>query len=360
MKNIQLNETPVRTSKNFHINHIAIPEFQLPTFKEYKNLKIVNSHPENIEIEEKKEEMDLSYGIGEILLKQVAQNSNTNLVITIKKNTFTKEPISLIFEMDQENDVLVDQVIIHAEEGSYSNIILNYCNAEEVTGFHNGFLKTTVGKQATLGITTLNLFNTKTKQFYSTDHEIEEKGRLNFITVDFGGEYSISNYYVNLKGNESKNALNTVYLGKNNQILDLNYITELQGQQSEVEIEVQGALKDKAKKNFKGTINFKKGAKKAKGNENEFCMLLSKTTSSLALPMLLCTEEEVEGNHSSASGKIDENKLFYLMTRGISENEAKKMIVKANFNEILKKIPCQNIQKQIIQEIDRRLEENEK
>lgn len=48
------------------------------------------------------------------------------------------------------------------------------------------------------------------------------------------------------------------------------------------------------------------------------------------------------------------------MTRGISETEAKKMIIKANFNEIIKKIPCSNIQKQVFQEIDRRLEENEK
>lgn len=357
MENIQLNETLIRTSKNFHINHILIPEFSFPTFKEYRNLKIVNSHADNIKVEEKKENISLSYGVGEELLNQ---GSNINLVITIKKNTFSKEPVSLIFNMNQKNDVLVDQIIIRAEEGSYSNIVLNYYNENEILGFHNGILKTVVEKQATLGITVLNLFNTKTKHFYSTDHEIEEEGKLNFTTVDFGGQYSISNYYANLKGDKSKHTLNTIYLGKDNQILDLNYITELQGCETNVEIEVQGALKDRAKKNFKGTIDFKKGAKKAKGNENEFCMLLSKTASSLALPMLLCTEEEVEGNHSSASGKMDENKLFYLMTRGISETEAKKMIIKANFNEIIKKIPCSNIQKQVFQEIDRRLEENEK
>ena len=55
MENIQLNETPIRTSKNFHINHILIPEFSFPTFKEYRNLKIVNSHADNIKVEEKKE-----------------------------------------------------------------------------------------------------------------------------------------------------------------------------------------------------------------------------------------------------------------------------------------------------------------
>ena len=54
----------------------------------------------------------------------------------------------------------------------------------------------------------------------------------------------------------------------------MNYIAELYGEKSNIDIEVQGALKDNAKKNFKGTIDFKKGCKKATGNENENCMLL--------------------------------------------------------------------------------------
>ncbi len=83
----------------------------------------------------------------------------------------------------------------------------------------------------------------------------------------------------------------------------MNYIGELRGEKTEIEIEAQGALKDKARKHFKGTIDFKRGSKKAKGNENEFCMLLSDTAKSIALPMLLCSEEDVEGNHSSACRK---------------------------------------------------------
>lgn len=73
---------------------------------------------------------------------------------------------------------------------------------------------------------------------------------------------------------------------------DLNYIVHLRGEKTNVDIDVQGALKDSSKKNFKGTIDFKKGCKKAKGNENEYCMLLSDKAKSIALPMLLCTEAD--------------------------------------------------------------------
>ncbi len=90
----------------------------------------------------------------------------------------------------------------------------------------------------------------------------------------------------------------------------MNYIGELRGVKTDIEIEVQGALKDAAKKHFKGTIDFKKGCKKSKGNENEFCMLLSDTAKSIALPMLLCSEEDVEGNHASATGKVRKQRII--------------------------------------------------
>jgi len=157
-------------------------------------------------------------------------------------------------------------------------------------------------------------------------------------------------------GENAQNDLKTIYLGRNNQIKDINYIAELRGKNSNIDIDVQGALKDCSKKNFKGTIDFKRGAKKSKGNENEYCMLLSDSSKSIALPMLLCTEEDIEGNHSTASGKVDEKELFYIMTRGISYNEAIKLIVKARFNKIIDRILDDNLKMTILEEIDKRLD----
>ena len=189
----------------------------------------------------------------------------------------------------------------------------------------------------------------------SIENNLEENARVDFCIVDFGGKTSITNYYSNIKGNGAKANINTIYLGTENQVFDINYIAELFGEKTETNIEVQGALKDEAKKNFKGTIDFKKGSKKAKGDENEFCMLLSDKAKSKALPMLLCTEEDVEGNHSSAAGKIEDDKLFYIMSRGISEKDAMKLIVKARFNKIIEMIKDEELKQEISEEIDKRL-----
>lgn len=114
-------------------------------------------------------------------------------------------------------------------------------------------------------------------------------------------------------------------------------------------------MKDSAKKHFKGTIDFKRGSKKAKGNENEFCMLLSDTARSIALPMLLCSEEDVEGNHSTSAGKIDNKELFYVQSRGFSKTDAMKLMVRAKFNSIIEKIKDEELKEEILNEIDTRL-----
>ena len=118
---------------------------------------------------------------------------------------------------------------------------------------------------------------------------------------------------------------------------------------------IRRIINDEAKKNFKGTLDFKRGCRGAKGDENEFCMLLSPKAKSIALPMLLCTEDDVEGNHSTASGKVDEKSLFYIMSRGLNEKEAVKIIVRARFNKILERIKDEDLLKDIVHEIDNRL-----
>lgn len=82
-------------------------------------------------------------------------------------------------------------------------------------------------------------------------------------------------------------------------------------------------------------------------------MILDENARSKSLPMLLCHEEDVEGEHGVSSGKIDENKLYYIMTKGIPYKEAKRLIVKANFNKIIKEIDDVKLQYYINEVIDR-------
>ena len=346
-----LNETPIRTSKNYKINNIELDLEMLRKIEEFEGLTI-SGDTSNFNISDDVSKFPLKYGNGKELENQIFEKGNKY----IKINETKTGSLYLDFNFNEENNDLIENIEIDANTKSKTTIYIKYISDDNSKCFHNGIIRVNAKANSKTNIVVVNMLNNKSNNLLSIENNLEENARVDYTIVDFGGKTSITNYYSNIKENGAKANINTIYLGTENQIFDINYIAELYGQNSETNIEVQGTLKDEAKKNFKGTIDFKKGCKKAKGDENEFCMLLSDKAKSKALPMLLCTEEDVEGNHSSAAGKIEDDKLFYIMSRGLSEKDAMKLIVKAKFNKILETIKDEKLKEEIVDEIDKRLD----
>ena len=348
---LKLNETPVRTARNFNINNIRLEDNIIPeNIRNFENVDIINESSK-IAIDNNVKHFKLTYGLSKEL-EGIKPNQSINIEINskINKNVFIN------FEFDEDNLELVDNIVITANEDTKATVYIKYKTENNIKAFHNGIIKVLAKNNSNINVIIVNLLNNESNNLISIENEIEGNAKLNYNIVDFGGKNSITNYYSNLLGVSSINKLNTIYLGKDNQLFDLNYIGELKGEKSNINIEVQGALKDNAKKNFKGTIDFKKGCKKSVGNENEACMLLSENAKSIALPMLLCSEEDIEGNHSTSSGKIGEKELFYIMSRGFEYKDAMKLMVRAKFNKIIESIKDEKLKEEILSEIDKRLD----
>ena len=353
METLKLNETPVRTAKNFHINNIKLEDVSMPErIEPFENVTVVNE-TSKIAIGEDISPIHLTYGLNELLEKQINQSANRKIAIHVDSKT--NQNVNIGFELDEDNQALIEVIQIIAEENTKATIAISY-RSNTIEAYHNGVIKVLAKKGSNIKVIVTNLLNEKSTNFLSIENELEKEAKVTYTIVDFGGKRSITNYYSNLVGDSSDNRLSTIYLGKEDQVFDLNYIGELRGEKSNIKIEVQGALKDKARKHFKGTIDFKKGCKKAVGDENEACMLLSDEAKSLALPMLLCSEEDVEGNHSTSSGKIGEKELFYIMSRGFELKEAMKLMVRAKFNKILENIKDEVLKNEILEELDKRLD----
>lgn len=350
LQDIKINETPVRTSRNFNINNAKLKDIDIPeNVGSFDNVNIIGEITKNADTN-----YNLTYGLGDTLEKQLKENENQNLKIVAEKG-INKE-VTIEFNFDEENLNLIENIDILADEDTKSTIIIKYSSKKDIQAYHNGVIRVLAKKNSVLNIIVVNLLNEYSNNFISFENSFEENAKVNYTIVDFGGKNSITNYYSNLIGDNSENIINCIYLGKEDQFFDLNYIGELRGKKTNIDIEIQGALKDSAKKHFKGTIDFKRGAKKATGNENEFCTLLSDKAKSIALPMLLCSEEDVEGNHSSAAGKVGDKELFYIMSRGFDVKGAMKLIVRAKFNKILENIKDSNLKEKILNEVDNRLD----
>ena len=137
----------------------------------------------------------------------------------------------------------------------------------------------------------------------------------------------------------------------------MNYIANHIGRKTECAIDVKGVLRDEAHKLFRGTIDLRRGAKGALGNELEDVLLMNDNVINQTIPVILCDEEDVEGNHGATIGRIDEALLFYLESRGMTEAEVYEMMAGARIDSVIHKIPDAVTRDRVFEELKGHKEE---
>lgn len=186
---------------------------------------------------------------------------------------------------------------------------------------------------------------------------VGERAKVEFISADIGsGNYS-ADVEIDLIGDDSAADLQAVYFGDGNRKLDFNYVIRQRGKRTQATMNVRGALTDTCDKIFRGTLDFQRGSKGSTGRELEEVIVLSKGTRNRSVPLMLAAEDEVDGHHAVSIGRLDEDKIFYLMSRGLDKSEAERLIVEAAFNPVVDKIPDENLRGELLDNLQRRLVE---
>ncbi|WP_027633317.1 Fe-S cluster assembly protein SufD [Clostridium hydrogeniformans] len=364
MKFTNMNTAPVLTYRWMGVNDISIYGYSCPEIRDFKGTTAEGVFQGNIEIlrdkvlscnEDYKIDDNLKFGVSKDSVKLSEEYSNSSMIIKTNRNEKDYEPIKIKHIFSDDNKTLVDHNIIVAEENSKVTVIMEYLSDGQEEAFHNGLTKIFAKNGAEVTVIKVQMMNKLSYNFDSNVAFVGYGAKVNYINVDLGGKYSVTNYVSNLEDTEANADLRSVYLGDGERVIDINYVMNHIGRRTESNIETKGALKDKCKKIFRGTIDFKRGSARSKGVEEEYVTLLDKDVKSDAIPLLLCEEDDVEGVHAASAGKIDENKLFYLMSRGFGEREAKKLIIEASFRPIIDLIDDEAIRASIDEEIQRRL-----
>ena len=159
--------------------------------------------------------------------------------------------------------------------------------------------------------------------------DCEANSRIELIQIIAGKGDFYSDSYCALRGDGSSLKADIGYLGRKEQIIDLNLAVDQFGKKTESEINASGALKDSARKIFRGTIDFKKGSAGSVGNEQETVLMLGDDVSNKTVPLILCAEENVVGNHGATIGSLDDETLFYFESRGIGKETAEDILARA-------------------------------
>ena len=346
-------------------NRIKLDDFDFPEVVDYKKEYVeFNNLPKEVIIEKINKDnnptvdnMDvIEYrGLGRKFTDFVEKSHNCGIYLNIPKYVKFDEPIKVNFRMDNEDSSVIDNNIIIVGEESEVTIVFDYETQNEFRGFHNGMTRILAKENSIVNIIKIQRMNDVSQNFDTNMAFVKSNGKINWTSVELGSNISGSSYTTYLNEEASESELNSIYLGDGARKLDLEYSMIHKGIRSMSNIRTHGVLMDESKKVFRGNLDFKTGAKRSKGIEEEYVILLDPNVKSDSLPALMCDEDDVQGEHAASAGQIDKNKLFYLMTRGLSEREAKKLIVEAQFKPIIDNIPIENFRNIINSEISRRL-----
>ena len=178
------------------------------------------------------------------------------------------------------------------------------------------------------------------------------------VRVELGGSVSACGTRAVLDHAKAEYDLDAVYFGSREAVLDYNDVSVHTAKDTLCEMHTAGVLTGSASKILRGTIDFRRGAKRGVGHESEDVLLFSPTARNRTAPLILCGEEEVEGQHAASIGRLDEEKLYYLRSRGLSETQARRLMVDARFAPAMDKIPLDALREEVRAEAARRLDED--
>ncbi len=355
----KVNKLPVRTWSWLGVNDTSLLE-TVPDLKPYLKNPLKSDTPLEIfnddgGIEDTKDFITLETGAGEEAVKFIKENRNAGISLRIPEGQEIEEPVFLEYLLDDKDSTVVDFNCIVAEANSSLTVVMVYRSLEECPVFHGGLTYLSAGKNAVINLIQIQLLNEKAVHLNNIGARLHEDGKINIIQAELGGLKAVNGIHSLLSGENSRLDINTVFFGDKNRSIDFNYVADHTGKKTGSEINLNGALMDTSRKTFRGTIDFKRGAAGAAGHESEYTLLFGSGIKNVSAPLILCGEENVEGKHAANSGKIDENKLFYMMSRGLDELSAKKLILEAWFEPVISKIPYNSLREDISEYLKERL-----
>lgn len=335
--NMVINRLPVMTWNHLHMNDSVVKGVQIE-----KEGTLEISGPELKRDDELVRQFDeISSGAGEDLDKLAASAGIPVRSFAVDKRLLSGDeanaPLKLKFKF-ADGGKSMNRIGLSVRDNEQLDVIMEYKSEGNANGTAAVQTKLRVGIGGKLRL--IQLFHMGDDFTFINDigAECAEDASFELIQIVATGHKTYLGLETVLIGDRSSFKCDLGYSVKGEDMLDINDVVRHVGKHTESEINAGGALSDRARKLFRGTIDFIEGASGSVGSESEDVLLTDETVVNQTIPLILCAEEDVVGNHGASIGKPDEEVLFYLNSRGIGGDEAIEMLKRAKLDRVCGKI----------------------
>ncbi len=280
------------------------------------------------------------------------------VILHVPKGVKLEKPLHAISRLAGPGASDFSKTIVVLEEGAEATLLMETASDSETeAGLHNGTIEIVVGKGATLRYVNLQNWNNRTWHFAHQKGLVEELGRLQWTIGALGARLAKVNQRVALAGKDAEAQVNGAMFTQGKQHLCYNTHQHHEAPYCRSDLLYKAALQDASRTVWRGMIQVDELGQRTDAYQRNDNMMLSHESRADSIPGLEIEADDVRCTHGSTSGQVDDQQVYYAMSRGYTRQEAVRMIVTGFFQQVFDRITIESVREALGEAIGKRVQE---
>jgi len=278
--------------------------------------------------------------------------SQNGILLYVPKNVKVEQPFHSILWGPGVNLAHISHLLIFIDEGASATYVHESASPTESSdALHAGIVEIKVMQGASLKFVELQSWG---KHVWNFSHErirVERDGNLDWIFGAIGSKLTKNFSELDLAGEGATGRMSGFYFTDGTQHLDHDTQQNHLAPHTTSDLLFKGALKGKSRSVWQGMIYVAKGAEKTDGYQANRNIVLDEGARADSIPGLEILADDVRCTHGATVGKLEEEPIFYLKSRGIPQKDAERIVVEGFFDPIMQRIPFEGVRERFHQAI---------
>ena len=278
-------------------------------------------------------------------------------VVYVPPGVRIAEPLSVMAAIS-EGGVDTSHVLVVLGEGAEATLLTETSGgggAGTAGGFHCGGTEIIVGRGGFLRMVNLQNWNTGVWHVARQKAVVHESGRLQWTLGALGSRLSQVAQDVALVGRHADVQVNGVLFTEGRQHLVYNTLQHHEAPSCKSDLLYKGALQDRSRLVWRGMIKVDKAAQKTDGYQRNDTLMLSHESRADSIPGLEIEADDVRCTHGATGGRVDGEQIFYAQSRGLTADEAARLVVAGFFQQIFDRITILPVREALAQAVGSRI-----
>lgn len=261
------------------------------------------------------------------------------LIVYVPANVSIEKPLQLIQVLHGHEDMMVQRrILVVLEDGAHARLLFCDHSLSSQRFFANQVSEIFLGKGASLEYYELEMGHSSTTRVSNTFASLESDSNLLHNGITLSNGFTRNNINVRFNGEHSQINMSGLALGDQNQLIDNHLFIDHAIPNCTSNELYKYVLDGSSRGIFGGRVLVRKDAQKTLAYQSNKNLCSTREARMFSKPQLEIYADDVKCSHGSATGQIDENKLFYLRSRGISESEARLLLKYAFTSDVIDRI----------------------